>query len=270
MQKVTKFSVITPSFNQAEFIERSLRSVHEQAAGLPVEHIVIDGGSNDGTLEILEKHRGEIAFISEHDRGMGDALNKGFSMASGEIIGWLNSDDIYLPGTLQKVADFFDRHPDCLWLFGNCRIIDDQDREIRRWITAYKNRRSLKYSYERLLVENFISQPAVFMRREALEAAGPVDRELPTAMDYDLWLRLAKLGDPGYINEDLSCFRVHTRSISSRNYKRQFMEQYRIHARYDRDRRRLLKHRVMILITVMVYSLLEKFRAVFRGSDSAG
>ncbi len=265
MQTSNKISVVTPSFNQAGFIGRTLLSVSEQQVDIPVEHLVIDGGSTDGTLEILEKHAGTIRYVSEPDKGMSDALNKGFAMATGEIIGWINSDDTYLPGALQKAASYFDRHPDCLWLYGNCRIVDEQDREIRKWITAYKNRLSGKYSYDRLLTENFISQPAVFMRRTALQSAGKIDLALPTAMDYDLWLRLARLGKPGYINDDLACFRVHNQSISSRNYRKQFEEQYQIHLRYDQNRRRLLKHRVKISLIVFVYSLFEAGRSLFRG-----
>jgi glycosyltransferase involved in cell wall biosynthesis len=261
---ITRISVVTPSFNQAEFIERTILSVMNQVTNFPVEHIVIDGYSTDGTREILEKHSCAIRLISEPDRGMGEALNKGFAMATGEIIGWLNSDDTYLPGALQKAADYFGRHPDCLWLYGNCRMVDEQDKEIRKWITRYKNRLARKYSYKRLLVENFISQPAVFIRRNALEAAGPIDMALPTAMDYDLWLRLGKLGEPGYIDDDLAWFRVHRQSISSMNYARQFEEQYRIHERYDQNKWRLIKHRVIIMCTVFIYSLIDAGQSLFR------
>ena len=263
MKPPVKFSIITPSFNQAGFIERTLRSVAEQESGHEVEHIVIDGNSTDGTKAILEKHAGSIRYVSEPDKGMPDAVNKGFAMASGEIIGWINSDDIYLPGTLAKVTAFFDRHPGCTWLYGNCRIIDEHDREIRKWITRYKNRSSRKFAYDRLLVENFISQPAVFMKREALEKAGWLDPSLPTAMDFDLWLRLAKLGAPGYINDDLACFRVHKDSISSLGFREQFEEQYRIHLRYDQTPRLLFKHRIKIRLIVFAYSLLRMPKSLF-------
>jgi glycosyltransferase involved in cell wall biosynthesis len=259
MQVNYKFSIITPSLNQQGFIERNLRSVADQQADFMVEHIVVDGHSTDGTQDILAKYSGQLRYVSEPDQGMADALNKGFAMATGEINGWLNSDDTYLPGTLQKVAGYFDQHPDCLWLYGNCRIIDDQDREIRRWITNYKNRLAGKFSFKRLLVDNFISQPAVFIRHDALKAAGPVDIGLPTAMDYDLWLRLAKLGTPGYINHDLACFRVHQASISSRGYRDQFEEQYRIHKRYDQSPWLLFRHRIKIRLIVLVYSFWEYF-----------
>ena len=258
-----KFSIITPSFNQEEFIERTLRSVIDQQGDFSMEHLVMDGGSTDGTLEILGKYAANITAVSEPDRGMADALNKGFALATGEIIGWLNSDDLYMPGALQKVTAYFNLHPECRWLYGNCLIIDEADQETRKWITAYKNRKARKFHYEALLLENFISQPAVFMRHEALEAAGPLDTGLPTAMDYDLWLRLAKIGNPGYINEDLACFRVHSQSISSRNYKTQFEEQYRIHRRYDQDAWRLMQHRVKNRLIVFIYGIMGASRSLF-------
>ena len=259
-------SIITPSFNQAGFIERTVSSVLDQKVDFPIEYIIIDGASTDSTMEVLRKFGKKIRVISEPDRGMQDALNKGFAMCSGEIIGWLNSDDTYLPGALQKAISYFDWHPECLWLYGNCNIIDEHDREIRKWITAYKNRLSRKYSFKRLLTENFISQPAVFIRRTALQAAGPVDPELPTAMDYDLWLRLAKLGEPGYINDNLACFRVHQDSISSRGYKQQFEEQYRIHKKYDQTRYLLLIHWINIRLIVFIYSVIKIIQRIFRGA----
>jgi glycosyltransferase involved in cell wall biosynthesis len=263
METTCKFSVITPSFNQVRFIARTLASVSAQAVDFPVEHIVVDGVSTDGTLNILENHAGTIRLLTEPDKGMQDALNKGFAMATGEIIGWLNSDDTYLPGALQKVADYFDRHPDCQWLYGNCRMIDEHDRVVRKWITAYKNRSARKYRFEKLLIENFISQPAVFIRREALLTVGPVDPDLSTAMDYDLWIRLAKRGIPGYIDDDLACFRVHRESISAQRFKAQFDEQYRIHQRYDQNRRRLLMHRINNLGIVLTYSLIKATMNIF-------
>ena len=264
MSGKTTISIITPSLNQARFIERTIDSVLNQDVDFPVEYIVIDGCSTDGTIEVLRRYNGKIRVVSEPDRGMADALNKGVLMCTGEIIGWLNSDDTYLPGSLQKALSYFEHNPDCLWLYGNCHIVDDHDRKIRKWITAYKNRLSRKFSFKRLLIENFISQPAVFMRRKTLEEAGFIDQDLPTAMDYDLWLRLAKLGQPGYIDDYLACFRVHKDSISSMNYKDQFEEQYRIHKKYDQNPHLLLLHRIIIRLIVFIYSFNKKIQILLK------
>jgi glycosyltransferase involved in cell wall biosynthesis len=259
MEKRVSISIVTPSFKQAGFIERTILSVANQQVDAIVEHRIVDGGSTDGTVEILEKYKHKILFTTESDRGMSDALNKGFSSCSGEILGWLNSDDQYLPGTLQKVADYFRANPDCQWLYGNCKMVDEHDREVRKWITAYKVRKSADFSFQRLLVENFISQPAVFFRRSALEQAGPIDLSLPTAMDYDLWLRMAKHSKPGYINDFLASFRVHRDSISARKFREQFEEQYQIHRRYDQKKTALFRHRTTILLIISVYSVFNMY-----------
>jgi GT2 family glycosyltransferase len=255
-----RISVVTPSFNQVGFVERTLLSVKNQQTAFGVEHIVVDGVSTDGSLEVLKRYEGQIRLISEPDRGMSDALNKGFALCRGDIIGWLNTDDLYLPGTLARVAEYFDTHPECLWVYGKCRIIDEEDREIRQWITAYKNQLAANFRYNRLLLENYISQPAVFMRRDALAAAGPLDLGLPTAMDYDLWLRFAKLGKPGFIDEYLAAFRVHRNSISSKQFREQFEEQYAIHKRYDRRWLYLFLNRVHILKAMWSYMVIHAIR----------
>lgn len=256
MKMPHKISIVTPSFNQAEFIERTILSVIYQKTGCETEYLVMDGGSTDGTLDILEKYRSYLQLTSEPDSGMSDALNKGFAAATGDILGWLNSDDLYTPGALGKVIHYFDQNPDCQWLYGQCVMVDESDKEVRRWITAYKNRKMKEYSYRRLLVENYISQPAVFFRKTALEQTGLLDTSLKTAMDYDLWLRMARLGPPGIINETLACFRVHSTSISALNYRRQFQEQYGIHCRYDRSPWLLFRHRLMNSLIVNIYTML--------------
>src|ERR1039457_1571996 len=110
-------SVITPSLNQAGYIEDTIRSVLSQKVNSGLEYLVMDGGSNDGTPDILKKYSDRLTWYSEKDRGQSDAVNKGISLSGGEIIGWLNSDDLYLPGALQKVSDYFRAHPDGLWLY---------------------------------------------------------------------------------------------------------------------------------------------------------
>ena len=251
-----KISIVTPSYNQAAFIERTINSIHDQTLSVPLEHIVVDGGSSDGTLDILKKYQSKIKWVSEKDKGQSDALNKGIAMASGEIIGWLNSDDVYLPGSLQKVVDVFIENPEIQWVYGMCRMIDGNDAELRSWITYYKKVRSLNFRYKRLLTENFISQPAVFFRKEAFVRAGGLDLQQHYAMDFDLWLRLGKESAPFVIREDIAAFRLHGTSKSMTNFKKLFSEQYEIHQKYDQGRFLLFAHRFKISLILLAYKAL--------------
>jgi glycosyltransferase involved in cell wall biosynthesis len=263
MDRVKRISVVTPSFNQGRFIERTIQSVVNQKFNAELEFIVVDGGSTDETIRILEKYKNSLSYTSEPDHGMSDALNKGFSRATGDLIAWLNSDDIYLPGTLQKITDHFNNHPEHRWAYGHCRMIDEEDREVRRLITKYKLWKARWFNYSRLLIENYISQPAVFFTRDLLIETGQVDITLPTAMDYDLWLRMARLSEPGVVQSFLAAFRVHKSSISARQYRRQFREQYAIHKRYDNNAWLLFRHRIMISLIITVYTGFDLFKRVF-------
>ncbi len=259
MNKPVRLSVITPSFNQSGFIGRTILSVIGQEADAEFEYIIMDGASTDGTIEILKKFSDRLKWFSSPDGGQADAVNKGIDQAQGEIIGWLNSDDVYLPGALKKVMCYFDEHPECQWLYGQCNIIDDSDRLVRHWLTKYKNVRIRKFHFNKLLLENCISQPAVFFRKSAFYAAGKLDTALPYAMDYDLWLRLAQLYPPGITSDYLASFRVHKQSKSTANSRQQFMEQYKIHKKYDQRKSYLFLHRMLMLTTIFGYWVLSKF-----------
>ena len=130
-----RITVVTPSYNQARFLERTLRCIHEQQGDFELEHWVIDGGSTDGTVEMLEQWKDKLQYVSEPDRGQSHALNKGLALATGDIICWLNSDDLLLPGALAKVADYFRSHAQVRWAYGRGITIDEHDREIRRPVT---------------------------------------------------------------------------------------------------------------------------------------
>jgi|WetSurMetagenome_2_1015567.scaffolds.fasta_scaffold104719_1 glycosyltransferase involved in cell wall biosynthesis len=181
-------SIITPSFNQAKFIEETLKSVLSQDYP-DLEYIVIDGGSADNTLAILRKYEGKIKWNSEPDYGQADAVNKGFSMAKGEILGWLNSDDTYLAGTIRTVAEYFENHPDIVMVYGDACVIDEDERTTGRY-------RSEPFRTERLSETCFICQPTVFMRRDVFREIGLLDINLHTCMDYDYWMRIAKKYPP--------------------------------------------------------------------------
>jgi glycosyltransferase involved in cell wall biosynthesis len=257
-----KFSIVTPSFNQAEFIERTIHSVLDQQGDFELEYLVVDGGSTDGTQEILERYRGRLAWISESDAGQVAAIDKGFARTTGEVVAWLNSDDVYLPGALEAVGRAL-REPGARWCFGQCRVADEQDREIRRAISRYKNWLLRRYSLRRLLTKNFIPQPATFFRRELLEQTGPLDPAYHYAMDYDLWLRFARVADPVFIPRDLAAFRWHGASKSSGGYGKAAWEAFaaaRSHARPS-ERLALAEHFLHVVSLVAGYRLLHLLEA---------
>jgi glycosyltransferase involved in cell wall biosynthesis len=253
-------TVITPSFNAVATIGATLESV--QAQGYPkLEHIVVDGGSTDGTLEVLKAAPG-IRYVSEPDRGLAHALNKGVAMASGDVIGELNADDIYEPGALQAVGEAFRDHPDTGWLVGYCRIIDGDGAEIRRAITEYKNAFLRRYSLGLYLTHNFISAPSTFFRRAALAESGGFDERYRISVDYDLQLRVARRHDPLILRRYLAGFRMAEGTLSMSGFQTQFRE----HA--EQARRHGDGHRVAVALNqaisggiVAVYAAMRWLRA---------
>jgi glycosyltransferase involved in cell wall biosynthesis len=260
-----RISLVTPSFNQVQFVGRTIDSVLAQSGDFDLDYFVIDGGSTDGTLDLLRHYEGRLGWVSEKDRGQSDAINKGLRRAQGDVVGWLNSDDLLLPGALARVAAAFEAHPQAGWVHGRCEIIDPNDRVIRRWISAYKHWCSRRYSYEQLLTENFVSQMTVFWRRSLMEQVGYLDPELHFTMDYDYWLRLAKHGPPVYIPERIACFRWYPASKSGAQFRKQFDEDREVARRHAPDRPWL--HRLKwykATRAVVIYRALAWLRGVFR------
>jgi glycosyltransferase involved in cell wall biosynthesis len=215
-------TIITPCLNAAGTLPATLASVRAQ--GYPgVEHIVVDGGSTDGTVELLQAAEG-IRWISEPDRGLADAMNKGIALATGDVIGEINADDVYEPGALVAVGEALRDHPEAMWLTGYCRIIDGAGEEIRKPVTAYKNWLLDHYSLGLYLTHNFISAPATFFRREALHESGGFDLRYRISVDYDLQLRIARQHDPVILRRYLSAFRMAEGSLSMSGFRTQFRE----------------------------------------------
>lgn len=255
-----KVSIITPSYNQARFIERTIRSILDQGDA-DIEYIVMDAQSTDGTLDILRKYSEQIIWKSESDRGQSDAINKGLAMATGDILAYLNSDDTYAPGAIRKVVEFFQTHPEKKWVYGRCRIIDEHDREIRKPITFYKNLLSRRYSYSRLLTENFISQPATFWKRELLTEIGYFNEDEHLCMDYDYWLRIGQQYPAGVIDQYLANFRYYASSKSGSTIDKMFQDELRLARQYGKQYpASLLLHKVNHYKVVWIYTLLARLR----------
>jgi glycosyltransferase involved in cell wall biosynthesis len=259
-----RISIVTPSFNQARFIGRTVDSVLGQTGDFDLEYLVVDGASTDGTLDLLRAYGDRLRWISEKDAGQADAINKGLQRATGEILAWINSDDVLCPGALARVALAFAAHPGTEWLHGRCQVADEDDRVVRRWISLYKHVRCLRYSFDSLLAENYVSQMTVFWRRAAWDAVGPLDPSLRFAFDYDLWLKLARRGPPVYLGEaPLACFRWYETSKSGAEFGRQFEEDAAVTARYAGGRSWImLRKRATNRAIVLAYRLLALGRAL--------
>lgn len=223
-----RFSVITPNYNGLPFLEQTICSVLQQRErGIELEYIVVDGGSTDGSHTVIEKYRSEIdTLIIEKDTGPANAINKGLAHASGDVVSWLNADDIYYPQALINVKQIFAKNPRVALCFGKCPIIDENGEEIRAIITHFKEcffHLSSEFTFQCI---NYISQPALFFRREAMLGAGRLREDMVAAWDYEFMLKLWHFGAgivvPG---GPIAAFRWHEKSISGQNYKIQFKEE---------------------------------------------
>lgn len=250
-----RITIITPSFNQGRFIERTIKSVLAQ--GYPnLEYIVVDGGSTDETLSILRRYESRLQWISEKDKGQSDAINKGIRRATGEIIAYLNSDDVYEPGAFDIVARYFVANPSAMWLTGRCRIIDEADRPKRGLITAYKNFLLDRYSYNILLVTNCISQPATFLRAALFAEHGLFDINQHRVMDYEYWLRIGVRHEPCILGQYLAAFRVYRASKTSRAFTDTFKEELEAARRYSHSRLLNAMHWLSVVGICAVYAML--------------
>jgi glycosyltransferase involved in cell wall biosynthesis len=202
--------IVTPSFNQGHFIERTIKSVIEQSYP-EIEYIIQDGGSKDGTVEILEKYRSNLSHVeSRKDKGQTNAINCGFNHASGEIMAYLNSDDLLLPGTISYVVNFFLKNPDVDVVYGHRIIVNENDDEIGRWVLP-------PHDEENLLWADYIPQETMFWRRRIWEkVGGSLDESFQYAMDWDLLLRFQKAG-ANFVRlpRFLGAFRVHSAQKTS-------------------------------------------------------
>ncbi len=229
-----KISIITVNLNGNRFLAESIDSVLSQTHR-DLELLIIDGGSSDGSLATIQaaaERDSRVSWISEPDRGIADAMNKGIRLATGELVAFLHSDDRYPDlDTLSTVSAYFSGQPELQWLTGGLDLINSAGQ-------VFKSFPVRKYSYRRLVRSNILFHPATFVRTETLQSCGMFDIELTLAMDYDLWLRLGALGDPALLNHSLACFRVHDGSLSIQGADKAMAEEFSIRLRYLREKGR--------------------------------
>ena len=219
-------SIVTPSFNQAKFLEETIRSVLDQ--DYPhIEYILIDGGSTDGSVEIIRKYAHRLAYwVSEKDRGQTDALNKGFAAANGSILAWLNSDDTYQPGAIRSAVDYLISHPRVGLVYGDLNFINERGEIVGKFPAAQTDLARLRRGYVH------IPQPAAFFRTDLWKKVGPLDPSFYFAMDYDLWVRLAGVSDLQYLPGQVwANFRLHSSGKTMAADERCWPEMLRVHYR---------------------------------------
>jgi hypothetical protein len=200
-KELPRVSLVTPSYNAAPYLRAAIESVLEQ--DYPnIEYLVMDGGSTDGTVELLREYDDRLSWVSEKDAGQADAIARGFEKTTGSILGWLNADDVLKPGAIRTVVDTFLAHPVVALVYGKADFIDAKGRIIGPCTVVEP------HSLNRLLYYgDYIIQPAAFFSREAYQSVGGLDKSLNWAMDWDLWIRLAQKFELLYIGKTMASYR---------------------------------------------------------------
>lgn len=221
-----RISIVTVSYNQARFIRKAIESVLSQK--IPdLEYVVLDGGSEDGSVDIISEYECELAYWrSWPDAGQAAAIDEGFRITSGDILGWLNSDDMLVPGALEFVLKCFENNSAIRFLYGGCEVIDADDQLIRRLIEPCYN------TNWQLYIRNCVNQPSAFWRRDLYFDVGAIDRSLQYAMDYDLWFKFCSKTKPYITRKILSRERVHPEAKSQSGSVLLEREMENVRARY--------------------------------------
>ncbi len=206
-------TIVTPSYNQAAFLEATIQSVLSQEYPR-LEYIIMDGGSTDGSVEIIKKYAPQLAYwVSERDKGQSDAINKGWQRARGDIVAYLNSDDTYAPHAIRTAAEYLQEHPEVGLAYGDCTWMNVAGGRIGMIDTH-------PFTLADLLLQNRIAQPATFVRKSALDHVGLLNEKLHMLMDYELWVRLALRYPLGHISVVLANFRIHPTSKTGTSTQR--------------------------------------------------
>lgn len=259
------FLIVTPSYNQVEFIPKTIQSVLSQK-NISVQYWVIDGKSSDGTVVILKKFRKKIQWLSEKDKGQTDALNKGIKKLTIEnkkkrtniFFSYINSDDYYLPGALGKISAAFQKQPHAMWLVGDCRIVNKNGQKIQGAIQWYKKMWRQVYNPWMLFITNPLPQPAVFLRWEVVKEIGSFSTSLRYVMDYEYWLRVQeRFGKPIFLEDELAAFRIHEKSKGTTQFYDQFTEELEVLKRFTKQPVLLFLHWLHNWLITTTYSLIK-------------
>jgi len=262
---IPRFFLITPSFNQAKFIQQTIDSVLNQKE-ISFKYVVMDGGSTDQTLKILKKYHDQpnFYFASKKDKGQSDAINKGikylnkFKPKPTDIFAYINSDDYYLPNSLPIVAKLFTQNPDKHWLVGDAKIINSLNREIQKPIRFYKKFWRLFLSKNLISFLNPVPQPATFIRYSALKETGLFNQNLRYTMDYEYWHRLLQtVGKPIVTSVPLATFRIHGRSKGGSQFGKQFSEELVVAQDFCKNTFIIKLHQIHNLFINLVYSVIK-------------
>lgn len=218
-------SIVTPSFNQSAYLKQTMQSVFSQTYP-HIEYIVVDGGSQDGSREIIAGYAQRLAWwVSEPDQGQTDAINKGFARSTGRYLAWLNADDILHPHAVAEAVAYLEEHPQTGLVYGDADFIDAAGRVVGRFPAAQTDYARLRRGYVH------IPQQAAFWRADLWQQVGPLDPSFVFAMDYDLWVRLAKISRIQYLPRLWAQFRLHADSKTIQNDQRAWDEMLRVHWR---------------------------------------
>ncbi len=274
-----KISIITTNYNTEKYLERTINSVLNQKGDFELEYIITDGASTDKSIDIIKKYDKEVKeakwgkhiaynYISEKDKGQSDGINKGLKMATGDIVAFLNADDLYTEGALEQIIEYFKDNPDCMWLTGYHRVIDEDGKEIRKFITDGKNKKLKNYSLQKLLVDNYIPQPSTFWRREVMNEIGYIDENLHFCMDLDFWIRIYKKYDLHVLPEYLSEFRFTSSTKTGGTSSKTLEESEKVVKRHTNNKWIIFQHKSLNFLRVVLFKYVKPTYLFLRGRSA--